>query len=561
MYLSSNRLARRLTAPAAAALALAPFAASAQLTGNNVSPNVMRGEASNWPAGALFRETSSQPGAHGTGVRLKGVRDQSSFPAAWSQVPTAPAGPEYSMSSWFESSVQNLHNADPIEFDAISTGNAVFQTPIIAGGVNLQNNWLGLAISIRSGDDGAPGSHFREAVSAFGDAGGFIATYYFEGSTGISSTLIGNTAQETNHAQFGLTPTPADDLAGLDYGIGLNSYNAQLPVMRFFHRTDDVFFSVSEAWAARHPNADFAYPLNSYDPVTSTYQKIAPNATDLYVARWDATLGKWYGPFVYASGDLLGFDRSEGDLDAVEIDFGPNRNVVVFSGRVNPGEPVYDDALIDGDASQLMVIQLQMEVQANLPPGADFVHFMGSAVDPATALRDTPQAGSTGAEETVASKGGITDNDPNDPDDIDGVCGFDPEATLFGMEVGTAIGFDPSLGLPMGLSVARRATDPLQKQRDTWEIQLTGWGDLTPQPCRVGYYFVPSVNPAPNIANEFGGWLLLGGDYRPMSTDKLEFSFSGVPQSGLNGSIIAVSFPAVGPLVPIAASNVMAIVY
>ncbi|MEM8713480.1 MAG: hypothetical protein AAGG01_21250, partial [Planctomycetota bacterium] len=127
----------------------------------------------------------------------------------------------------------------------------------------------------------------------------------------------------------------------------------------------------------------------------------------------------------------------------------------------------------------------------------------------------------------LTSKLDITDNG-SDPDEVDGTCGFDPEASDRDSLVGIPIPFNVSNDEPLGISVVRSEG----VSRDNLMVHVTGWGPVNPQLAGVRLRFSWDTPPGPGWHPSH--WPLVPGlgSLRPASENTTEIDLSNAVVTG-----------------------------
>lgn len=419
-----------------------------------ISPDVARGPASAWPACAVIENAPTL-----TGIRLKLAGDQVSkqgvlTPPGALDPGAQTAGPS-SLTYPFLATFFSGALAD-IEIDAMSSGNGVIPSNV-AGVPTITEAWLGIAVSIADGENGAVGSHYRAAVNASLSAGSEISAYYFEQSDGIDDSLIGSTTLETSRAQFGL-PNGGEDITAFDYGMGVFTTVAPDAASVFFNEGDESFyFSVSSAWAIANSSlTDFA---ESYLDPTVT---VAPHGADIYRLRWAGSAG-WIGPYVWTRAEDLGLNRLSSDVDALDVD--ESEMNVVYSATSTS----HFVKASTGDVGQIMVVEMA--------PHPGFSNDLRAERAP-MAVANAAHDGSAPVQR-VGVRVGIVNGGSGTEEEVDAVCTFDPEATLGGRLLGVPVASLEGATDPMGISMV--CVKHGVQAETTWLVQVTGWGDHFPE--------------------------------------------------------------------------------
>ena len=371
--------------------------ALAQAVPNHVMPWTRRGAAS-----VLANGLSVRSGSTTEATLVKPPRDQASPPVEW----VFDGGTDYSLEKMFPA------DHDVIEIDAHSTGNEIIPATDGDGIPNVLESprWLALSISVRDGAIGSDGSWYEVRRNAGLSNGADVVSYYFEGSEGINPALVGSTVVEQGTEDLGYPGTGAEDVDALDFGLGVMTLSPGVASEMFFTNESEYYFSVSNA----------CVPLLSspfaVDNTVVAGQPVDANGATIYVVRWTPGQGgggSWSFPEVYRSATQLDLDVAVDDIDAIAVDRTTLEQPVIFSTQPS-------------DSSQLLIHHYNQDLTA----------FVG----PETLRNES------GAEVTAILGA-------DDVDDVDAVCGFDPEPGSYDRLMGTPRG--PAVGNPPGMSMTR----------------------------------------------------------------------------------------------------------
>ena len=374
---------------------------------------------------SAFSHLHSMEGAAGNDENLlKPVGDQSTVPSA----PVMPVNPDPNVPIWRLDAMFDASDLPNIQIDAMSTGNDLLQIDPQTGQVDLSQiqAWGALTYSVRANSTGQPGSWVRlRAASNNGPGvGADVMSHIFESSVGVEPRLRGENFLEQRAEDMG--HAASDEIDALDFFAPLLTMNGGTPGGVLFVNQDTFYFSVTSASAAALGGAFF----NGGTPSGAYVMKMV----------WDPTLGKWGAPTVFRTPAQLGCDHPLTDeVDAIGYNSG--QGALIFSTKV--------------DANYPQRAQLEVSFGTLSPP-------MVITANPGEPLWTTLR---------------ITDTD-----DIDAICGIDPEAGQLSSFLGTPL--DSGLALPGGLmqlSASRNTASPADP--DYGVLQVSGWGPMTPQAC------------------------------------------------------------------------------
>ncbi len=374
---------------------------------------------------SAFSHLHSMEGAAGNDENLlKPVGDQSAVPSA----PVMPVNPDPSVPIWRLDAMFAASDLPNIEIDAMSTGNDLLQIDPQTGQVDLSQiqAWGALTYSVRANSTGQPGSWvgLRTASNGGLGVGADVMSHIFESSVGIEPRLRGENFLEQRAEDMG--HAPGDEIDALDFFAPLLTMNGGTPGGVLFVNQDTFYFSVTSASAAA---------LGA-----SFFGNNQPSGAYVMKMVWDPTLGKWGAPTVFRTPAELACSEAD-EVDAIGYNSG--QGALIFSTKV------------DADYPQ----RAQLEVSFDNTPISSPMVITANPGEPLwTTLRIT------------------------DTDDIDAICGIDPEAGQLSSFLGTPV--KSSLAPPgdfMHLSASRITASPAAP--DGGIFQVSGWGPMAPQAC------------------------------------------------------------------------------
>ena len=408
-----------------------------------------QGPFSSWPIGIVERD-------QGTGTILQVE------PAPRSGSPVAPVvhpdRPNWTIASLFPHLTPMLQFK--IGFSAIDSGNAILpgtwqQFTSDSGTVGIKpdllfdNRWLALSASFT---DTSP--LIGHPLLTAGQ-GSHLISYFFLNSPDIPTELPGSLHIEQTEAQIGLSSS--SDIQGFDFALGMLMSNPEDDLPLYAPHDDVLYFSVTRQfvsdWTQYGQGQTQAFAATKQDPMMLSEP---PDAGVVYRSTWNENTSSWSPPLEFRSLAELGLLAGE-NIDGLTVD--DSREIVIFS--TDRQGPVRRQQVLMHDI--------------DLMP-APLGHLPLYDVD------DTP----------IEIKLGV-----GEEDDIDGLCGIDPEAT--GSDAGVAVGTPRpgrfaafygtqpeynGLEQPVGFSIARHAPNPTNGYDLT--LQVTGWGPYEqPVPCDV----------------------------------------------------------------------------
>ncbi|QDV07984.1 hypothetical protein Poly30_35200 [Planctomycetes bacterium Poly30] len=466
--------------------------------------------ASTLPAGVIYTTNQGGTTLQRTAMRLKGPGDQAgNLPAAWAPqgtYPTSDYGEAVDLGPMMfgHGSQQTTINFGTLGIDAHSSGNGIIP-PMMVQGNNLvldasgPNAWFALSVSLahESTPTYIQASFWDVATGPAQNrsAGSHIASYYLSDSLGIHWSYPGASLLETTRENFGFGSVTTDDIEALDYGIGVLTYSGPTARNVIFTNVNDYYFSVNEDYV------DWFMTNNSARPAFTDFgnpSEAPPHPGVIYRMLWDEASGSWSAPAVHVTAESLGFMNGDGNVDALEVEASGNR--IIFSATKDStwdNSKFYNSA---DDASQIMS------------------YDMGTGyLAPARDVDGTK----------LTSKLNVTDNG-NDADELDGACGFDPEALDSDSLVGIPIPFSVDDKEPLGISIVRSQG----LSRDNLMVHVTGWGDVDPQLVGVRLRF--SWDVAPSTSWHPQDWALVPGlgALRTASQNTTEFDLQNAVVTG-----------------------------
>lgn len=498
---TSNVLRSSVALAAASLVSTATAHAQITLPGNS-PPQIYQGMSASWAAGYSLSVATNDD------IIIKAPGGAPVPTNVWGPV-SGSGGPDYGRNVMFP----NDHES--IDIVAHSSGNGVVPRMGPNGelAVALIGGWFGVVASVTNstgGLAGDPGALIRQARAAAGGPGSTLFGSYLLGSTGIPNQLIENAVVEVTHDGQNFAPSlpgSPPEIDALDFGLGMFTHNS-IPRSQwlFFRNRDEYYFSVSYAWANRPGVTRFA------DPDTSGQPMNYPDARCIYVIRWNGS--SWSVPETFVSETEFGLPETA-DLDAIEVDL---QNKTFLFSTVD----------LSHTASQIMFAQRAL--------GG---HSFSAAQSPVPLPGNvTGAAGQSTA--TRLGLGNVAE------DNVDSLCGIDPESNVTCAVVGVPRLVDPAYGTPFGLSVARRIqendeamtmTDELVLQVDGWGVAGIGGMDIV----QYQYYSGPLGTNSPMPDDE--EWVHLWADLRGPGDQSMSFRVGGVTSGG---NLSPVNFRAVG---------------
>lgn len=482
------------------------------------APVQVRGMTSVWSV-ALSADKGATSGAMVDPMLLKLPTNQGSAPGPWTYItnigsPT-PVIPDYSMTAIFGS------DADIVEIDGHSAGGDLIPWPDSMGAPAVSqatDNWLAYVLSVKDGAEGAPESYIESVAQSNRPTGAELLGFYASGSQNIATALVGQATVE--HTAFSLgydgTESGTEDIDALDFNIGINTVESPiLGAEWMFPNTNAFYFTITMDtvgdWYTRHG----ATPFATYGGLTRE-----PRPGDIYAVYWQGS--SWSDVDLYRSEEDLGLYPYE-NVDALSVS--TYNGVVIFS---TPLGGMYQDRpqlLINTGTAGTTTELMDRDSGGNYVPVTDQVDL---------------------------SQG---------KDDVDGVCGIDPEGKSQ---------YDPSGGIPVTSATQSLipqlanilGDDPmnLSLQRgalaaggvDHISVQISGWGNSTPANGEIVLFLydnvepmMPNVDPFAPFQNQWGLWITptwtpFAPLPRSISQDQWELSIPfAIPSVGRNLAVVA----------------------
>lgn len=383
---------------AVGAAAFASLAAGRPQMSPQIPPSVAQGMMSTAAAGLVWNNGVPNGGASEIVVRGPGAAP--GMPTQWSSSRFGPAAgnhPDYSMPALL-ASWPTL--TTPVEFADVSTGGDIIPQVKADGTLQMGNMWYGLSIMVDGGAAGQTNSLIQQRVAAGLSVVGTVFSYYAEGSKGIDPNLVGKTFIEQTYEQLGYSSGGPGHLTGLDWGMGLISVDPNARGNPYFPVRNALYFTVTKSWADANQNVDFLSNTPGVNP---------PNARSIYVQYWTGVPGSynWGEPALAFSDVELGLEHINDEIDMLSV-YNFNGNCRVVLSTVPGGHAPNRD--------QILVYQRAQN---------------GAPLCPTTALKT--QSG-VRVSERIGLQGG-----PNDPDNVRGGCGKDPETAALSGILGTPV--------------------------------------------------------------------------------------------------------------------------
>ncbi|MEM8709780.1 MAG: hypothetical protein AAGG01_02420 [Planctomycetota bacterium] len=507
----------RLLVLAASALASTLAATSAEAA----APAQLRGMTSVWSV-ALSADGGPTSGSMIDPMLMKLPTNQNGAPQPWAPLhnvgaPT-PVIPNYSMEAIFGD------DAEFIEIDGHSSGGDLIPYPDSLGAPAVSqatDNWLAYVLSVKNGSEGQEDSYINQ-VSQTRPVGAELLGFYASGSQNIDTSLVGQTTVEHTALSLGYPAQAPEEIDALDFNIGINTASPANVNAWMFPNTEEFYFTITFAttveWFTRYGSAPFAtYGSTSREP----------RPGDVYVVYWEGN--GWSEIDLYRSAEDLGLEFFE-EVDALSVS--RYNGVVIFSTELNGLYPNRPQLLINtgmpGSTTELM----DLDSGGNYTPVTDQVDLS------------------------------------NEKDDVDGVCGIDPEGKdQYDPSGGIAVtsvtkSNNPALaGIfgddPMNLSMQRGVL--AAGGADHISVQVSGWGNAQPTAGQIQLFvyesdepMMPNVDPLAPFQNVFGQtvtpiWTPFAPMPRAQSQEQWEFSIPfDAARQGRNLAVMAVQFSSDG---------------
>ena len=338
-----------------------------------------------------------------------------------------------------------------LEIDAISTGNDNIGTDS-NGNINLglsSQGWAVITFSLTSGSPGPAGSVIEaRRLDPCASHGGDLYSFGVDGSQNVIPDEYVN-AIWLEHAGEDLDiNSPPTDLVAHDYQAGLLAENNGTPDPHLVPNGNlQFYFSISPAAAASFN----ALVGNGTVPTGSRFASLGTlDAATIYLTTFDPVQGSWSDVTVAHSSAELGLSDFEEDIDAIMIG-----SSVIFS-TTSPSR------------NELMVRVVQNNSITTVP------------------LRDP-----TGKLMTQAM--GLNQSPGASRDNVDALCGIDPETVSFSNLIGTPVdapfGINPSMTMSMS-----RFHFPGQANPAEVMLSLSGWGNTGANNANVVVHILQGVS-------------------------------------------------------------------
>lgn len=422
-------------------LALLPLAllpeANAQVQ-NSIDPTVRRGVLSEWGV-AMLHDTSNGE------ILFRRSGAASGAPVAWDETvhgAESATHPDYRANSILFDDSGSFPGSGELRIRGLCSGNVV-QPDVTSNGTLLQSPgglWFGLSATISNPSIPQSGSVF--AFSS--NPAGVIATHYLHDSQGIAASLVGQTALEQEATDLGFPASSTVDVGDFDFGMAFITENP-VPVQgsfndRLVNVRDTLYFTL--------------HPTQSGSTVTVPWgaagANIAADTRTVYVVNWNTGTRKWGRPKVAFDSTVLNLTVGD-EIDAIAVD--DAKQQLIFSTTLG-----------SSPSSQLMVKASHMTAPAPLKA------FGGKLMTSWLGLRTTTQ-------------GNI------DPDEVGGVCGWDPEANSGAYSFHGGVP-EYDIGSPetcLSLSIARSTAILPGSTDGATDVLHMGVAGVQPDPSRANF--------------------------------------------------------------------------
>ncbi|MEM7307860.1 MAG: hypothetical protein AAF682_14370 [Planctomycetota bacterium] len=447
-------------------------APAAQSPANVIPPSQYQGPYAGQPAGlqlagATFASLPAQT------VRTAGIG--TGTPRGWEASTFGAPGPDhpdYSAQALYAHWVPSLLGQTAGEWSpanpwqqprlgGFSTGGDV--TPAVDAGGRLLTGtpgnaaWYSLSFTVDPDAKGEPGS---TVALASGNPGGWVFTYFDEGSQLIRSHLVNSIVVDYTRTQLAPQQTVSADTAitGFDWGLGVISSTPGGTPTPLVPNRDLLYFALDRAWVDTHypgPGPWTFSGLTGLGPGAQPTQ-IPLDPGTVYAMAWNGAA--WSAPAVaFDHVALYGGAQPNVAIDALSVfkrfpDAAHSPSTVVFS--------LEPESRVNG----LQVDQILVTQRASF----------GSELVPVAA-----QTLRTSSGTDMSSKLGLlsASSSSTGPDDVDGLCGLDPydlqsRDRYIGCPVDVLLGPETS---DLGLSVAR-VSSPGEAQEGMEELFLAVTG-------------------------------------------------------------------------------------
>ena len=416
------------------------------------------------PFSALANGISLGTGSGPDHLRIKAVGDQSVFPPP-AQPPPSPltvqAVPDYSYAAMF-----GAWGVDAVEIDALSTGNDLVFLHL-DGRIDLNNRWVALPLTLTHD---SPVNDPGNPIHGQAEPGAHLLTHVVAGSAGIFAGLGGLTmlAQDPTAMGFG-SAEEAPEIDAMDFAVPLLSMNQGSSGSVLLVNGLELFFSVTRASAGALPASFFGGAP-------------ASGATILKIAWEQDPLGNWgwSDPQPVAVPSELRLSAGD-EVDALGIN--AMTGSLIFSTERRPGSTL-----------------AQLRTLVRDPQGGAHVNDL-----------KYPGGGAVGPKLKLTIE-----------DDIDSICGLDPEPGAYSYWLGTPADHGPPANsLSLSLAAGRDPASFL----DSVVLQVSGWGSATPSD---GIVFVEAglFDPSAPFGPTNPQFTLLDTFPRSMSEERIERTYS-----------------------------------
>ena len=250
-------------------------------------------------------------------------------------------------------------------------------------------------------------------------------SHVFSGSQIIFQGLLGQTQVAQNPQNMGLDQSgdQIPELDGMDFAVPLITMNQGTSGGLLFVNGTEFYFSVTSASASQLPPSFFGgAPASGATILSMSWSEVFPG------------FGVWSSPTVFATPADLGLANVQ-EVDALAVNV--INGDIIFSTERQPGSTV---------------AQLQhMSRTSGSPVVNDLLDGNGGAIGATLNLTDE--------------------------DDIDAICGLDPEGLAFSHWIGTPYGPGQTFKA-LSLAIARERL--VSSNLDRILLQITGWGSKSP---------------------------------------------------------------------------------
>lgn len=410
-------------------LAFLPVLASGLLAQGGSSDSSTRGSLAAIP----FAGSLPNPG----GVALDQILfklpgDQTTPPFAMPFAPVSNLVPDYRVAVMF--ATWPIAAIPLIDLDAMSSGNDRIHydnNGIVDG--DFAGGWSMLMFSVRAGAQGT-GGPLQERAQAMIPVGSDLYSYLFPDSLGVEETLLDRQVLEIPGENHQLTGDLQAGDAFLPQIVLTNGVITSLTPV-----TDKFFFSLTAASAKALSDLYPWLPGAPYDGCT------------IYEIDWNQTSLSWGPVQVYRSRATMGLSVEE-DVDALAVDAGPTGPSVVLS-------------TVRGTSSN----RDQILAYVSSGPNPGLVPLRANGGD------------------KVSNRIRL-----HGADDVDVLCGTDPDAWSFNRQIGVPVDFDgptPTTTKLLGISLVSDANASFASN-GRLTILVSGWGTGQSGPGTVELHYL-----------------------------------------------------------------------